>query len=102
MKVKIIVVEIGKKADALIREGAKSEIPSWHDDWYFDLAKQLKRLPNATGYFLVKEETPNIAEGCMMFQLAPILEIADGRVTHCLRNTFLKLWKRRKIGRAHV
>ena len=37
------------------------------------------------------EETPNIAEGCMMFQLAPILEIADGRVTHCLRNTFLKL-----------
>ena len=69
MKVKIIVVETGKEADALIREGAKSEIPSLHDEWYFDLAKQLKRLPNATGYILVKEESPNVVEGCMIFQL---------------------------------
>lgn len=69
MKVKIIVVETGEKADALIREGVKSEIPSLHDEWYFDLAKQLKRLPNATGYVLVKEDTPTIVEGCMIFQL---------------------------------
>ncbi|RYE59616.1 MAG: hypothetical protein EOP48_00265 [Sphingobacteriales bacterium] len=69
MKVKIIVVETGEKANALIREGAKSEIPSLHDEWYFDLAKQLKRLPNATGYILVKEDTPSIVEGCMIFQL---------------------------------
>lgn len=69
MKVKIIVVETGKKADALIRIGEKAEIPSWHDDWYFDLARQLKGLPNATGYILVKEETPNVVEGCMIFQL---------------------------------
>ena len=69
MKVKIIVVETGEKVDALIRVGEKSEIPSLHEEWYFDLAKQLRKLPNATGYILIKEETPNIVEGCMIFQL---------------------------------
>ena len=78
MKVKIIVVETGEKVDALIREGAKSDIPSLHDEWYFDLAKQLKRLPNATGYILVKEDTPNIVEGCMIFQLVGKEKTCDG------------------------
>lgn len=69
MKVKIIVVATGEMVDALIREGKGSEIPSLHENWHFDLAKQLKKMPNATGYILVTEETPDIIEGCMIFQL---------------------------------
>lgn len=69
MKVKIIVFETGEKVDALIRAGKKTEIPSLHENWQFNLAKQLKRLPNALGYILVKEESPNVVEGCMIFQL---------------------------------
>lgn len=69
MKVKIIVVKTGEKADALIREGKRSEIPSFHDEWYFDLAKQMRKLPNATAYVLVKAESEEVVEGCMIFQL---------------------------------
>ncbi|MEO6521876.1 MAG: hypothetical protein ABIN91_09380 [Mucilaginibacter sp.] len=96
MKVKIIVVATGEKVDALIREGKGSEIPSLHENWYFDLAKQLKRIPNATGYILVTEETPDIIEGCMIFQLVekikPVmayLEVAPHNKTYKKKHDYV-------------
>lgn len=96
MKVKIIALETGEKVEALIREEKSSEIPSLHENWYFDLAKQLKKLPDATGYILVKEETPNIIEGCMIFQLVekirPVMayvEVAPHNKTNAKKHDYV-------------
>ena len=69
MNIKILVLATNEKADALIREGKVSEMPSLHEDWKFDFKKQLKNLKDATGYILVREDTPDVIEGCMIFQL---------------------------------
>ena len=69
MDVKIIVLATHEKADALIKEGKISEMPSFQEDWRFDFKKQLQTLKGATGYILVREDTPGIIEGCMIFQL---------------------------------
>jgi len=65
----IIVLGTGEKATAVIKEGKISTMPSLQEGWRFDFQKQLKNLPNATGYILVREDTPTIIEGCMIFQL---------------------------------
>jgi hypothetical protein len=44
-------------------------MPSIQQNWKFNFDKELKNLKNATGYLLVTEETPEIIEGCMIFQL---------------------------------
>jgi len=36
MHIKIIVLGTGEKADALIKEGRLSEMPTIHDGWKFD------------------------------------------------------------------
>jgi hypothetical protein len=69
MKVKIIKATTAEEVAALIRKGKVSEMPSIQQDWRFNFDKELKRLKNATGYLLVTEETPEIIEGCMIFQL---------------------------------
>lgn len=69
MNVKIIVLATSEKADALIKEGKVSDMPSLQEGWKFDLQKQLKNLKDATGYILVREDTPKVIEGCMIFQL---------------------------------
>ncbi|WP_426668352.1 hypothetical protein ACPPVU_19520 [Mucilaginibacter sp. McL0603] len=69
MKVKIIKTATAKEVDALIRTGKLSEMPSIQQDWRFNFDKELKKLKNATGYLLVTEETPEVIEGCMIFQL---------------------------------
>lgn len=69
MNVKIIVLATSEKADASISERKISEMPSLQEGWKFDFQKQLKNLPNATGYILVREDTPKVIEGCMIFQL---------------------------------
>lgn len=68
MKVKIREVTEDELRDALIREGKGKELPSMHDSWRFNFDAQLKKLPNATAYILVVEDTPTIIEGCMIFQ----------------------------------
>jgi len=69
MKVKIIVLATNENVDAVIREGKIADMPTIQDEWRFDFKKQLKNLKNATGYILVREDTPKIIEGCMIFQL---------------------------------
>lgn len=69
MNVHIIVLGTGEQAKAIIKRGKASEMPSVQEEWKFDFKKQLKNLENATGYILVKEDTPDIIEGCLIFQL---------------------------------
>lgn len=69
MNVKIIKTATSEQVDALIRKGKISEMPSMQQEWRFNFDKELKKLKHATGYLLVTEETPNLIEGCMIFQL---------------------------------
>jgi len=69
MKVKLIKVATAEQVDALIKKGKVAEMPSIQQDWRFNFDKELKKLKNATGYLLVTEDTPEIIEGCMIFQL---------------------------------
>jgi hypothetical protein len=69
MKVKIIRTETAEEVDALIKKREILKLPSIQDNWRFNFGKELKKLKNATGFILVTEETPNIIEGCMIFQL---------------------------------
>ena len=69
MKVKIIKMSSAEQAAALIRKGKLAEMPSMQQGWRFNFYKELRKLPGATGYILVAEETPDISEGCMIFML---------------------------------
>jgi hypothetical protein len=69
MKVKIIKTATAEEVAALIKKGKVSEMPSIQQNWRFNFDKELKKLKNATGYLLVTEETPEVIEGCMIFQL---------------------------------
>ncbi|QTE40976.1 MULTISPECIES: hypothetical protein [Mucilaginibacter] len=69
MKVKLIKVETAEEVKALIKEGKAKELPSMQDGWRFNFEKLIKKLKNATGYLLVTEETPDIIEGALIFQL---------------------------------
>ncbi|WP_198952507.1 hypothetical protein [Mucilaginibacter sp. MD40] len=69
MKVKIIKAATMEEVAALIKKGKVAELPSIQQGWRFNFDKELKRLPNATGYLLITEETPSVIEGCMIFQL---------------------------------
>src|SRR5687767_3796469 len=82
MKVKILEVATNELVLAQIRKGMAKELPSIQQGWVFNFDKQIKRLSQATSYVLVTEETPNIIEGCMIYQSKddipqmPYLEIA--------------------------
>ncbi len=69
MKVKIREVSTDELVSAIIRKGSEEELPSIHDEWRFNFAKQLKKLSNATAYVLSAEDTPKVIEGCMIFQM---------------------------------
>jgi hypothetical protein len=69
MTIRIIVLATNEKTDALIREGSPATLPSIQEGWRFDFRKQLKNLKDAIGYILVREDTPETIEGCMIFQL---------------------------------
>ncbi len=69
MKVRIIKMSTAEQVKALIRKGKIAEMPSMQQGWRFNFDKELRKLPSATGYLLVTEETPDIVEGCMIFML---------------------------------
>lgn len=69
MKVRLIKVATHEDVAAVIKKGKSPELPSMQQNWRFNFDKELKKLRNATGYLLVTEETPQIIEGCMIFQL---------------------------------
>lgn len=68
MKVKILRVTSGVLADASIK-GRSIKLPGLHEGWRFAFDKLIKKLPYATAYVLVSEETPQVIEGCLIFQL---------------------------------
>jgi hypothetical protein len=68
MKVKILEVSADELQHALIRVGEEKELPSIHNNWRFNFAAQLKKLSHAKAYVLVAAGTPDIIEGCMIFQ----------------------------------
>jgi len=69
MKVKIVKVSINELVSATIRKGRQNELPSMHQGWNFSFDKHIRTLANATAYILTADETPDEAEGCMIFQI---------------------------------
>ena len=55
-------------ADASI-EGRNFQLPGLHEGWRFTFDKLIKKLKYATAYVLVSEETPEVIEGCLIFQM---------------------------------
>jgi hypothetical protein len=69
MQVKILEVSTDDLIDAVIKEGRGMKLPSIQTGWRFNFGSRLKELPYATAYVLVCEETPDIIEGCLIFQM---------------------------------
>lgn len=67
MNIKILKVSTGELADASI-EGRSLKMPGLHEGWRFAFNKHIK-LAYANGYVLVTEETPEVIEGCLIFQM---------------------------------
>lgn len=68
MRVLILEVNSEELIKGIIKEGKKSEMPSIKDDWVFNFNKHIE-LRGKTAFILVKEATPKIIEGCMIFSL---------------------------------
>lgn len=69
MTIQIIVLGTNDRADAIIKQGSLAQMPALQDGWRFDFRKKLRNLKNATAYILVREDSPEVIEGCMIFQL---------------------------------
>jgi hypothetical protein len=67
----VLILEVSKDdlIDAVIKNGKGMELPSIQTGWRFNFTSRLKELPYATAYVLVCEETPDIIEGCLIFQM---------------------------------
>ena len=68
MKVLILEVDKDELIRGTIREGKKTEMPSMKDNWFFNFNKHIQSN-DKTGFVLVKEDTPKVIEGCMIFSL---------------------------------
>lgn len=68
MKVRILELNSEELIRAIIREGAKGEMPSLNDGWRFNFNKHSLAKGKRT-FVLVKEDSPNKIEGCMIFSL---------------------------------
>jgi hypothetical protein len=68
MKVLIVEVDSDELIEAIIKEGKAKEMPSLNDGWQFNFNKH--SLPkDKSAFILVKEETPKVIEGCMIFSI---------------------------------
>jgi hypothetical protein len=72
MKVLILEVKTAQSVKALIRSGMLAELPSPLQNWDFNFAKKAKEK-GKSAYVLVKEDSPNILEGCMIFSIHDVL-----------------------------
>lgn len=68
LTVKLLKVTSKDFVNGVIRLGELKEMPSMQTGWYFNFNKHIT-LPNSTTYVLVAEETPNIIEGVLVFQM---------------------------------
>jgi hypothetical protein len=73
MNVNILKVAANELVGASINKGIAKNLPSIHDNWRFNFNKHAL-LPNSTAYVLVSEETSDIIEGCMIFQMRKKVE----------------------------
>jgi hypothetical protein len=73
MKVKIIQLVDDKTIEAVIINAKKLKLPSIADGWRFNFNKHSKKSGFRT-YALVCEETPEIIEGCLIFQIKEKME----------------------------
>lgn len=69
MNVKILRIAIDELVEALIIQRKAAQLPSMHQGWRFNFDKHIRRLAYAKAYVLVCEDTPDIIEGCMIFQM---------------------------------
>ena len=69
MKIKILKVSTDELVGAVIVDGIQVPLPSIHTGWRFNFDKHSVELANATTYVLVTDETPEIIEGCLIFQM---------------------------------
>lgn len=69
MNVKILKVSTEQLVEAKIVDGKEIELPSIHTGWRFNFDKHSNDLLNAETYVLITDETPNIIEGCLIFQM---------------------------------
>lgn len=68
MKVLILEVDSNELIRGVIHEGKAKEMPSVKDSWQFNFNKH--SIPkDKTAFILVKEDTPTIIEGCMIFSI---------------------------------
>lgn len=68
MKVLILKVDSNELIRGVIQEGKAKDMPSLKDSWQFNFNKH--SLPkDKSVYILVKEDTPRIIEGCMIFSM---------------------------------
>lgn len=68
MKVKILRVKDSRLIDAHIRSGSHSEMPSIQSGWRFNFNRHIKS-PNSEAYVLMKENSPNVIEGCLIYRV---------------------------------
>jgi hypothetical protein len=68
MKIKLENAATGETVAAEIKRPGSIALPSIQENWRFNFHKQAK-LPNATAYVLTNVETPEVIEGCLIFQM---------------------------------
>ncbi|PIF30793.1 hypothetical protein CLU81_1243 [Flavobacterium sp. 9] len=75
MNVKILRIDESSLVDAKISDvkSVKLNLPSITDGWRFNFRKHSKVAGNET-YVLVSEETPDIIEGCLIFEMKKKVE----------------------------
>lgn len=75
MNVKILKIDENNLVHAKISDSksAKLNLPSITDGWRFNFKKHSKEAGHET-YILVSEETPNIIEGCLIFEMKKKVE----------------------------
>jgi len=75
MNVKILKIDINDLVDAKILDAKsiKVNLPSITDGWIFNFKKHAKEK-NHEVYILICEETPDIIEGCLIFEMKGKIE----------------------------
>jgi hypothetical protein len=69
MNVKILKVAVDELVGATIMDRRKVQLPSIQDGWRFNFAKHSKALRHAETYVLIADDSPEILEGCLIFQM---------------------------------
>jgi len=74
MNVKILKIDENVLVDAKISDSrsVKLNLPSLTDGWRFNFKKHSKEANHET-YVLVCEETPDVIEGCLIFEMKKVI-----------------------------